>query len=183
MAVQKGEADTRRLMTWVGVIQLVCVLAFVIDIASEFPDPATWGYLPFRSALHLGVELGVVVLLMIGVALVRQAIRRVAGERDRAQSDLRSLRGDFDAILQAQFTDWNLTDTQRDIALLTLRGLTIERIAEARNCAQGTVKAHLNAIYRAGGFRTRGELVGFFMDELLEHGADEMRRVPSPAPV
>lgn len=165
-------------MLWVAVIQVVCAVGFLTDLVIEFPDPRAWPYLSASGVVHLVTELGIMALLVVGVVLARQAIRQAAQERDRARAELRSLRGDFDRILQAHFSLWNLTPAQRDIALLTLRGLPIERIAQLRGSAPGTVKAHLNAIYRAGGFHTRSELVGFFMDELLDHGASEARPAP-----
>lgn len=165
-------------MKAVAWLQMISLMAFTIDLSSEFPDPRGWVYLSLGGALHLAMETGIMVLLMLGFVLARQAMRRTARERDRAQTDLRSLRGDFDAILRHHFARWKLTPTQTDVALLVLRGLTIEQISQARVCAAGTVKAHLNAIYRAGGFATRGELVGFFMDELLDHGANGTAPAP-----
>ena len=86
-------------------------------------------------------------------------------------TQLGSLRGGFDALIQDRFAQWRLTPAQRDVALLTLRGLRLSEIAKARHCAEGTVKAHLNAIFRAARVGTLSEFIGLFMEELLDFGA------------
>ena len=58
-----------------------------------------------------------------------------------------------------------------DVALLTIRGLSICRIAELRHTQQGTIKAQLSAIFRKAGVSSRTELLAMFMDELLDFGS------------
>lgn len=82
-----------RAMKAVAWLQMISLMAFTIDLSSEFPDPRGWIHLSLGGALHLLMETGIMVLLMLGFVLARQAMRRTAGERDRAQTDLRSLRG------------------------------------------------------------------------------------------
>lgn len=159
-----------QLTTAMAVIQLVCGLGFAVDLVLEFPDPRTWVYLTPQALMHLLSEAAIMILLLIGFAIARKTQRFLAMQRDRMAHDLQSLRGDFDRILQVQFDDWSLTPAQRDVALLCLRGLRISEIAELRGTAEGTVKAHLSAIFRAAGVRTRSELVGVFMDAFIDHG-------------
>lgn len=160
-------------MVALSVIQLACAAAFGVDLLLEFPDPRLWASLEGPDLVHLLSETVLLVMLVIGFSLARFALRQIGRERDKAQTDLRSLRGDFDKILHQYFDLWNLTPAQRDVALLTLRGETIAEIARARGCADGTVKAHLSAIFRAAGVGTRAGLVGFFMEEFLDHGATQ----------
>lgn len=121
--------------------------------------------------IHLIVELSIMGLLLLGFAMARRSHLDLTSQRDGLERNLRSLREDFDSILNAHFRTWDLTPAQRDVALLCLRGLRIKDIATLRNCAEGTVKAHMSAVFRAAGVRTRGEFVGLFMEEFLDHGS------------
>ncbi len=166
-ALTPPERATLRL----AVLQLVCAVVFAVDLLLEFPHPHEWLILDVTDTTHLFTEVAVMALLVLGFALSRYALRAMQAERDVLRSDLRSLRGEFDAVLQARFALWHLSPAQRDVALLTLRGLRIADIARMRACAEGTVKAHLSAVFRAAGVGTRNELQGLFMEEFLDFGA------------
>lgn len=168
--------QTENLTRWLAAIQFICALAFLVDLVLEFPDPRFWGAMTAEARVHLASELTIMLLLIVGFGLARRAHRNLAAQRDRLAGSLRSLRGDFDRILTARFDAWDLTPSQRDVALLCLRGLRIAEIAEVRTCAEGTVKAHMSAVFRAAGVRTRGELVGIFMDEFLDHASATSRQ-------
>lgn len=160
-----------RLSAAMALIQLFCGLGFAIDLAVEFPDPRGWADLSARDLTHLVSELAMMVLLLAGFAIARRLTRLLAAQRDMLKGNLASLRGDFDRILHRRFDDWRLSPAQRDVALLCLRGLRIAEIAAARGSAEGTVKAHLGAVFRAAGVRGRSELMALFMEEFLDHGA------------
>ncbi|PKQ13112.1 MAG: hypothetical protein CVT70_05150 [Alphaproteobacteria bacterium HGW-Alphaproteobacteria-1] len=169
--VPRDPRRSERLIFWLAVLQLVCAAAFLFDLVQEFPDPRYWGNLSLDGIAHLTVELAIMGLLLLGFVMARQSLLELSAQRDALEQNLRSLRDDFDDIIGARFADWGLTAAQRDVALLCLRGLRIKDIAAMRNTAEGTVKAHMSAVFRAAGVRTRGEFVGFFMEEFLDHGA------------
>ena len=53
------------------------------------------------------------------------------------------------------------------VALFTLKGLAIPEIAGVRGSAEGTIKAHLGAIYRKAGVNGRGAFLALFIEELM----------------
>lgn len=57
----------------------------------------------------------------------------------------------------------HLTSRQREVLDQLLLGLSSKEIARALNVAEGTVKIHLAAIYRALGVRTRAEAISRLM--------------------
>ncbi|WP_297781688.1 helix-turn-helix transcriptional regulator [uncultured Roseovarius sp.] len=162
---------SERLTFWLAVIQLVCAFVFLFDLIDEFPDPRYWRNISPSGMVHLITELTIMGLLLLGVAMARRSHLDLVSQRDGLERNLRSLREDFDGILTTHFQTWDLTPAQRDVALLCLRGLRIKDIASLRKCAEGTVKAHMSAVFRAAGVRTRGEFVGLFMEEFLDHGS------------
>jgi DNA-binding NarL/FixJ family response regulator len=72
------------------------------------------------------------------------------GQREAAPAQLRA--GPSDAKDK-------LTARQRDVLAELLKGLASKEIARKLNIAEGTVKIHLAAIYRALGVRTRAEAI------------------------
>lgn len=71
-------------------------------------------------------------------------------------------------IIQNHFDTWKLTASERDVAALMIKGLSISEIAAVRGSAEGTVKAHLNAIYRKSNARNRAEVLSHIMDTLID---------------
>ncbi len=163
-----------RLTLALSILQIVCGIGFAIDLAQEFPDPRNWTHLSFEAAVHLGSELVIMGLLFTAFAVARYAQRLLRLQRDVKAQHLDALRGDFDVILQARFDAWGLTLAQRDVALLCLRGLRNSEIAQMRGTAEGTIKAHLSAVFRAAGVTTRNELLGLFMEAFLDHGTQQV---------
>ncbi len=52
-----------------------------------------------------------------------------------------------------------LSQRQEEVVRLTLQGLTNKAIADALDLKEGTVKAHLSAVYRALGVQNRTQLI------------------------
>ena len=70
-------------------------------------------------------------------------------------------------VIEAHFAEWALTPAEHDIANFLVKGLSIAEIAQVRGSAEGTVKSHLNAIYRKSGSQNRGELLAQILDSLM----------------
>ena len=76
--------------------------------------------------------------------------------------------GAFGDMLQTQFADWGLTEAERSVALLGIKGYSIAEIARLRDTREGTVKAQNAAIYRKAGVTGRLQLLSLFIDDLMD---------------
>ncbi|MFZ5961448.1 helix-turn-helix transcriptional regulator [Thalassococcus sp. BH17M4-6] len=83
------------------------------------------------------------------------------------QEQLGLAAGAFNEIVEARFRDWGLTPSEQDVALFTLKGCAIPEIATLRGSAEGTVKSHLNGIYRKAGVTGRGAFLSLFIEDLM----------------
>ena len=70
-------------------------------------------------------------------------------------------------MLDAHYLQWGLTPSEADVATFTIKGCSIAEIARLRGSAEGTVKTHLNAIYRKSGLSGRGQLASLLIEDLL----------------
>jgi len=78
----------------------------------------------------------------------------------------RHVTGLSDAIDQ-QLTRWGLTVSEKEIALLLLKGLSHKEIAAIRSTAERTTRQQALAIYEKSGLGGRAELSAFFLEDLL----------------
>jgi len=147
-----------------GLILLLAITAIfflidsIVDLASESP-----GELPHNLAEFLAV-----ILLTACVVLLSREVGRVLKRHAQVEVQLQAARGAFSEIMERHFEEWSLTPSERDVALLSIKGLPIADIASARNTRDGTVKAQLNAIYAKAGVSNRTQLVGVFIDEIID---------------
>ncbi|MBK8457099.1 MAG: helix-turn-helix transcriptional regulator [Phyllobacteriaceae bacterium] len=170
----QGFAVDRRFLQAVSAIQVFCGTAFTIDIVYE-SHIEFFNQRPLSpvEAIHLGVETLAVILLFYGFYASQRQLRRLCSKGEEKARLLAGLRGHFDEIIDERFADWGLSAAERDIALLSLRGLSIGEIARLRDTRDGTVKAQLSAVYRKSGVAGRPELLALFMDEFLDYGAGD----------
>ncbi len=91
------------------------------------------------------------------------------------EATLKAASGAFHQLMEDNFEDWSLTPSERDVALLAIKGLAIAEIAGARQTKDGTIKAQFSAIYRKAGVSGRTQLLSLFIDELMGDGLIEPR--------
>lgn len=177
-------AATRRRgkMQFASVLIMLCGMILFFDIGGElhaallFPES-----LPLVALVHIGGELAASVALAAAFVMIRHEIRVLDRERRSSDLQLGALREDFDSLVRQKFSHWRLTPTEADVALLTLRGLKISEIAEARQTQIGTVKSQLSSIFRKSAVSIRTEFVAGFIDEFLEFSSPPGARRQSPS--
>jgi len=162
-----------------GIVAAVTtVLGVVFFLALEIGEE------PEMSALEVFVEfikVLPVVLMSVGVVLLfrvtaRQReeqltvmrdleVARLQGQRWRSES--RSLLNGLGEAIDAQFSRWNLTDAEREVALLLLKGLSVKEISAVRATSERTIRAQSVSLYSKAGLTGRAALSAFFLEDLL----------------
>ncbi|MCP5082438.1 MAG: helix-turn-helix transcriptional regulator [Alphaproteobacteria bacterium] len=155
-----------RTLWWLLAVQAGCTLFFLFDVSA---DLFGWGDqgIGFDDDL---VEIVVVAGLVIGVVLVAIELRSLLKRHERTEAQLKVASGAFFELLDQNFADWALTPSERDVALLAIKGLSLAEIADIRNTKQGTIKAQCNAIYQKAGVTGRPQLLSLFIEELMADG-------------
>jgi len=98
---------------------------------------------------------------------------RQQGERWRADSRL-LLNGLGEAI-DHQFRRWSLTEAERQVAMLLLKGLSSKEIALMRQSSERTVREQARAVYAKAGLSGRAALSAYFLEDLLAPPAEGSR--------
>lgn len=75
---------------------------------------------------------------------------------------------DVTAHIDTQFGSWGLSDTEKDVAWLILKGFSFLEIAEMRNRSERTIRQQAGAIYAKSGMRSRAELSAFFLEDMFD---------------
>jgi DNA-binding CsgD family transcriptional regulator len=135
---------------------------------------------PLDLLLEL-LEITPVVLTSVGIVLLFRVTQRQHDEhvkviRDlelariqgqRWRSEARSHLNGLGKAIDEQFSRWNLTEAEREVALLLLKGLSNKEIAAVRAASERTVREQARSIYSKAGLTGRAALSAFFLEDLL----------------
>lgn len=83
--------------------------------------------------------------------------------KDKTHSSAVQIRQQIDQ----QFGLWELSHSEKDVALLLIKGLSMKEIAEIRETQEKTVRQQATVIYRKAGLSGRQELSAFFLEDIL----------------
>ena len=150
-----------RLITAMIAAQSICAIVFLADVVTDVVEGAgaVWGLVPEGLAsLALFAGIGFEVLVLLRLLQRKASLERSVGLASSA----------LQTVIEGHFDDWKLTASERDVAALMVKGLSIAEIAKVRGSAEGTVKAHLNGIYRKANARNRAEVLSHIMDTLID---------------
>jgi DNA-binding NarL/FixJ family response regulator len=158
------------LKRWVFVIaaalQLGCGAVFLSDLIGEWR----------AERFHAGLELVAVIALVLGAVLFLREAAHLSQRNARIERELHVASGAFQQVMAQNFADWGLTPAERDVALLSIKGVPIAEIARLRDTREGTIKAQSTAIYRKVGVSNRAELIAVMVEELI--GGVQSARAP-----
>lgn len=101
----------------------------------------------------------------IGKLEAEVAVWQAAAERWRGET--RDLLDGLGAAIDQQFAAWSLSDAEREVGLLLIKGLSLKEIAELRQTSERTVRQQAQSTYRKAGLHGRAELAAFFLEDLL----------------
>lgn len=72
--------------------------------------------------------------------------------------------------IEGQFTAWNLTPAEADVAGLLLKGAALREIAGLRRTSEATIRQQAQNVYRKSGLSSRTELAAYFLEDLFSLG-------------
>jgi len=145
----------------------------VIDLGWDYAKGLTW--------FHIGAELAVLLIAAVASAQLFRLLLRENAAMRQLKSDLatarkesqhwrrqsRELVAGLGAAITEQFHEWRLSEAEREIGLLLLKGLSLRDIAEMRQTSERTVREQARSLYRKAGINGRASLSAYFLEDLL----------------
>ena len=170
-----------------GVVIVAFALIFMLigtDVVIDYGTGASW--------THLFAELVVMALAGIGGVLMwrrlMQARHRVAvltgdmaaarQEAERWRSEAAEVLGGLSAAIDRQFDRWRLTEAEREVALLLLKGLSHKQISSTRETSERTVRQQAQSVYHKSGLDGRSAFAAFFLEGVHRPPGDRSGTAP-----
>ncbi|HSF91460.1 MAG TPA: helix-turn-helix transcriptional regulator [Paracoccaceae bacterium] len=143
-------------------VQVFCASFFLWDVTTDMVEHT--GFLP---SFHILVELIATLTLIGAIVFEFGMLRDMLSQADRLNRGIRAASGAMQEVLEEYFKIWGLTPSEIEIAIFTIKGMSVAEIAGMRGSAEGTIKTHLHNIYRKSGLSGRGQLISLLVDDLI----------------
>lgn len=159
--------------TFIAALLFSILVMVTFDLVTDSAENARWWHL-LAEGLVAAVALSGFFFLMRGTFALKRTLAnernnsshyRAEAEKWRVQSK-KYLEGLSQAI-DTQLTNWKLSSSEKEIAFLLLKGLSLKEIAEVRNTTEKTARTQSMAVYAKSGLSGRSELAAFFLEDLL----------------
>ena len=152
-----------------AIILVAATVFFAYDIIADLAADE-------ENLLHVFIES--MVFLAISTVLFRELRRLTQLKIELSDERVRTARlsGELLAVMRNQFTDWGLSPSESEVALLLIKGLSMKEIAEARQVKEKTVRQQATGIYAKSGYAGRHELVAHFIEDLMSNNSDLTRQ-------
>lgn len=145
-------------------VQAFCAVFFLSDAISDFTDAGRYAF----SDWHLTIETVAALGLVVGIVFELRYLFRLLRRKAHVERGLSIAAGALHEVIETYFNSWALTPAERDVAMFAIKGLNNAEIADLRGSAEGTVKAHLNGVYRKAGVSGRGALLSLLVEDLMQ---------------
>lgn len=159
---------------WVITTILIGTVVIVgADLITDAQEGVRWWHLGAEGLVAISALVGVILLLRGSFALKRSLVaetkRSAAFEVEAAQwrRQAKTYVMGLSQEIDRQLDSWKLTASEKEVAFLLLKGLSLKEIAEARKTTEKTARAQSTAIYEKSGLAGRSELSAFFLEDLL----------------
>jgi DNA-binding CsgD family transcriptional regulator len=142
-------------------VQAMCAMFFAVDVIHDILENG-----PHLNR-YIALEGLAATALVAGVAFLMLELRRILIRVETLSRSLRAASGEMVEVISRFFEEWGLTPSEKDVAMMILKGLDNDSIARLRGTASGTVRAQCSQIYSKANVDGRTQLLSIFVEELL----------------
>nr|WP_232846351.1 DNA-binding response regulator [Amphritea pacifica] len=152
---------------------VVIVSASGTDIAADLSHGAGLTHL-LQEITILLFALIILSLLIFDNFIKKSQIRQLKEELEAAKNmpvpesvAVLAARQQLSQAINEQFTEWQLTASERDVGIMLLKGYSLKEIAALRGTADKTIRQQASAIYQKSGTPGRHAFSAWFIEDLL----------------
>ena len=157
---------------------LILLLAFIIvasglDLITDLSHGIGLDHILKETAVFVLSSIAIICLIF-GLKKQTQEINALKQELVEAKNIAKNAnenvlvtRRELSKVIAQQFSDWDFTESEQEVAWLLLKGLSLKEIAALRNTAEKTVRQQASTLYRKAAVTGRHSFAAWFTEDLL----------------
>lgn len=159
-------------------ILLSIVIMVGVDLVSDAREGTDFSHIAVESFIALVALIGYWLVMrksqrtMASLQISNQELVKSKQEAQFWKENSKVLIEGLSKAIDDQFSGWKFSISEKEIALLLLKGLSLKEIAELRSTSDKTTRTQATAIYQKSNLAGRAELSAFFLEDLLSLKAE-----------
>ncbi|QSX36732.1 helix-turn-helix transcriptional regulator [Shewanella sedimentimangrovi] len=152
---------------------LLVIVASGADITSDLGQGASPLHLA-QEGLLLTLATALLGWILLSLRRQQQQIQRLTRELDEARQlplpqdeMLLDARHRLADLMAKQFQIWGLSQSEKEVGQLLLKGLSLKEISLLRGTAEKTIRQQASAIYKKAGVSGRHGFAAWFIEDFL----------------
>ncbi len=152
---------------------LIIIVINTLDFMKDIAQGDEW--------LHIGLEIITVVLSFWGIIMLvrltnsrsneisslHQQVSKSKSDLVLSKHKLKAIGHEYSKYIHEQFEAWGLTPSEKDVALILLKGLSFKEMAEVRETKEKTIRQQASTIYKKSNVSGRHEFSAWFFEDML----------------
>lgn len=120
-----------------------------------------------KGISHIFIEGGIFVAVLLALGFEMKRVVELHSTISISQTEILRLKGHMTQVISDEFDRWALTRTEKEIALLLIKGLSMQEIADIRHVKEKSVRQQSTGIYTKAEVSSRHQLSAYFIEDLL----------------
>ena len=159
---------------YTAVVLLAIALFTIADIIEDRFDGAPWSHVLIEFIVVVFASGLAIILfhrsrapLLRSSKLLQHELIQARADAIKWKAETRQLLEGLSGAISQQLDEWKLSEAEKEIALLLLKGLSHKEISAIRETSEQTVRQQAGSVYQKSGLTGRTELSAFFLEDLL----------------
>ena len=128
----------------------------------------------YRWTIFAGIIIGILILVLTvqryrnwrRQLLLTDSLDAAREEAKQASQELAKNLASATGHIGERFEHWQLTESEKEIGWMLLKGLALKEISKVRGTSERTVRQQAQAIYEKSRLQNRSDLAAFFLEDL-----------------
>ncbi len=159
-----------------GIILIIIALGVGFDLITDRAQGAALWHILTELFIAIIALVSAIWLFIRALSFKRQlknARHEIEIQKDEAALWRAKAKTHIDGLSQEisrQMLEWGLSPSEKEIAFLLIKGLSMREIAEIRQTNEKTARAQASVIYQKSRLNGRADLAAYFLEDLLSAG-------------
>jgi DNA-binding CsgD family transcriptional regulator len=157
----------------IAVVLLIIMVLNFFDVLTDISlGVPTWHII--EESLIVFISGLVAVLLIIDIRKRTKNIQTLKTKLDVTDIKLKDItdemifaRKQYSQVIHDQFEQWQLTQSEQQVSMLLLKGLSFKEISAVRETKEKTVRQQASTIYSKASVEGRHDLAAWFLEDFI----------------